>query len=123
VEEQRRAPGRLEEEILAILSARGTALTPAQVRRELSDELAYTTVMTVLTRLHAKGFLAREPVGRGFSYRWLMDGTAAAAHQMGRLLDRTDDRAGVLAQFVNALSPADEAVLTDLLRRANKDQP
>ena len=123
MDERRRAPGRLEEEILEILSAEKVALTPARVRQAVPGKLAYTTVMTVLSRLHAKGYVQRETAGRGFAYRGVMDGAAVTAHQMGRLLEGTDDRATVLARFVDALSPADEAVLAELLGRVDLDQP
>ena len=36
--------------------------------KKSGDDLAYTTVMTVLVRLHKKGFLAREKSGRQFLY-------------------------------------------------------
>lgn len=45
-----------------------------QVRADLNqhrsggDELAYTTVMTVLSRLHTKGMLDRAKQGRGYTY-------------------------------------------------------
>jgi predicted transcriptional regulator len=122
VDERRRARGTLEQEILVILSAGDVALTPAQVRGALGGDLAYTTVMTVLTRLHDKGFVRRERSGRAFAYRFVADGAAVAARAMGRLLDGVDDRAAVLARFVSELSPRDGEVLVDLLNRADQVQ-
>jgi predicted transcriptional regulator len=117
VGERRRAPGALEKEVLVILSTQNGALTPAQVRRVLGRELAYTTVMTVLTRLHDKGFVQRKRVGRAFAYRFDADGAALTSLAMGRLLDGVDDRAAVLARFVGELSPADVEVLANLLHQ------
>lgn len=43
--------------------------------REVADELnrkrelAYTTVLTIVSRLWTRGLLSREPAGRGFRYR------------------------------------------------------
>src|SRR5690348_7314161 len=69
----RRPSGSLEAEVLAVLRAAGTPLTPGQVRERLDarqlGELAYSTVVTIMSRLHAKGLLARERAGRGFAYK------------------------------------------------------
>lgn len=114
-----RPRGSLEAEVLACLAAAGRGLTPAEVLADLGDDLAYTTVMTTLSRLHAKGALDRDPDGRAYRYR-LVGGTDGArsnmtAHQMLRLLDEQDDHAGVLTRFVAELSTEDERVLTQLL--------
>ena len=58
-----RPSGSLEQEVLAILAAAGEALTPAAVQAQLSGARAYTTVMTTLSRLHAKGAVTRERAG------------------------------------------------------------
>ena len=49
--------------MLACLAAAGRPLAPAEVLAELGGGLAYTTVMTTLSRLHAKGAVSREPAG------------------------------------------------------------
>lgn len=43
--------------------------TVAEVRQELGGRHAYTTMLTVLSRLHAKGLLEREKESRGYRYR------------------------------------------------------
>ena len=63
--------GPLELEILGLLSPvepRGVAEIQAQLKRHGHD-LAYTTVMTVLSRLFKKGQLKRTKEGRQFVYR------------------------------------------------------
>ena len=86
---------------------------------DLGGGLAYTTVMTTLTRLHGKGALTREPTGRAYAYSLAgsLDAIPASltAGRMRRLLDAGEDRAGVLARFVADLSPDDERLLTELL--------
>ena len=114
-----RAPGALEREILASLAAAGRPLSPADVRAELGDRLAYTTVMTTLSRLHAKGAVSRQAAGRGYVYE-LQGGPDDAqdsmtAHRMLRLLKAGGNRAGVLSRFVADLSPGDEQLLAGLL--------
>jgi predicted transcriptional regulator len=119
-----RPRGALEREVLACLAAAGRPLSPGQVRAELGDHLAYTTVMTTLSRLYAKGALSRQPAGRGYAYSVPggPDGAQASmtAHRMLRLLDAGGDRAGVLSRFVADLRPEDEALLTDLLADAGE---
>jgi predicted transcriptional regulator len=118
MDEHRRPPGTLEQEVLAILAGELGPQTPAQVRRAMGERLAYTTVMTVLTRLYEKGLVARTPVGRAYAYSYVTDGAGLAARQMGQLLDGVGDRSAVLSRFVDGLSPADEKLLSELLRRS-----
>src|SRR4051794_41404934 len=63
-----RRRGALEQEVLACLGAAGRPLTVAEVQADLGGKLAYTTVLTALSRLHAKGALTRQPAGRGYAY-------------------------------------------------------
>lgn len=118
---RRRAKGSLESEVLATLWAAERPLTPAQVAEALGGELAYTTVQTTLTRLHAKGAVSREPVGRAHAYSPVLDDAGLAAHRMRQVLEGGGDRAAVLSRFLGALSPQDEATLTQLL--ADRDGP
>ncbi len=125
-----RPRGALEQEVLACLAAAGRPLTVAEVLADLGDDLAYTTVMTTLSRLHAKGALAREPSGRAFAYSPAADPASmeasVTARRMSRLLDSGQNRADVLARFVADLAPADEQMLTELLagsRRPDPDNP
>jgi predicted transcriptional regulator len=96
-------------------------LTPAQVRDALGENLAYTTVMTVLARLHDQGVLGRERTGRAFAYTVIGDPANVTARRMHRLLNVDHDRARVLAHFVDALTPDDERVLRNLLRQIAAD--
>ncbi|AEA27012.1 BlaI/MecI/CopY family transcriptional regulator [Pseudonocardia benzenivorans] len=113
----RRPAGELENEVLAVLWAADTALVPAQVQDALGPGLAYNTVQTILTRLHAKGAVERERAGRAHAYRPVLDQNGLTARQMRGLLDRGSDRTAVLRRFVAELGGEDEAVLGELLRR------
>jgi predicted transcriptional regulator len=115
----RRAAGELEAAVLAVLQAAGSALTPGQVRERLDGRLAYTTVVTILSRLHAKGVLTRLRSGRAYSYAPVADEPGLAARRMRGVLEAEADRETVLARFVSGLSPADEG----LLRRMLGDHP
>jgi predicted transcriptional regulator len=116
----RRSPGVLEQEIIDCLAAADRPLTPGEVLTRMGGELAYTTVMTTLARLHKRGLAEREPAGRAYAYRVSSDAGAAqpiaVAAQMRRALGKGDNRASVLAHFVADLGPEDEQLLTALLR-------
>lgn len=79
------------------------------LERLTGRELAYTTVMTVLARLHEKGVLDRERRGRGYDYLPRFDEPALVEHLSGQevrdLLDRYGEVA--LAQFAQAVEEAD----------------
>ena len=117
--ESRRARGGLEHEVMAALAAAGRSLTPGEVRDEVGGDLAYTTVMTVLTRLHDKGVLTRIREGRAYAYG-IADKSDVTAQRMHQLLDGDDDRAAALTRFMGGLSAADEQLLVSLLRQAKR---
>ncbi len=118
----RRGYGRLADEVWQVLVAAEHPLTPAQVRAALDGDLAYTTVMTVLGRLVEKGIATRERAGRAYAYTAVADQAELTARRMHRLLDARDDRARVLARFVNELSADDEKLLGDLLGPDDDDR-
>ncbi|MEZ0067299.1 putative transcriptional regulator [Streptacidiphilus sp. MAP12-20] len=102
--------------MMAVLWAADGALTASQVGARLPGELAYTTVLTILSRLYEKGQLARHKAGRGYAYAPVRDEAADTAGRMVSLLERGSDRKAVLARFVDELSAEDEALMQDLLR-------
>jgi predicted transcriptional regulator len=123
-----RRPGRphggLEQQVFAVLTAAGTALTPGQVRDRLGDDLAYTTVMTVLARMLDKGLVTRDRAGRAYAYTAVVDQAQVAASQIHRLLDSRDDRAAVLTRFAGGLSAEESRLLIDVLSDdTRKDRP
>ncbi|HET7330673.1 BlaI/MecI/CopY family transcriptional regulator [Dyella sp.] len=56
-----------EADVMQVLWDHGPSLV-AEVRERLSDELAYTTVLTVLRTLESKGYVGHEEEGRGHRY-------------------------------------------------------
>ena len=111
----RRPAGALAAEVMAMLWASGQAMTAKEVHAAVGEDLAYKTVLTVLSRLHTKGLLERERVGRAHAYRTHQAPPETAAHQMNAALSRGSNRTAVLQRFVEALDPADEAALRALL--------
>jgi predicted transcriptional regulator len=117
----RRAAGELEAAVLDVLQHAGSPLAPGEVRERIGGGLAYTTVVTILSRLHAKGVLARHKAGRVYRYAPVADQPGLAARRMARVLDEEADREAVLARFVSSLSGRDEELLRKML--ADPDPP
>ncbi|WP_326566126.1 BlaI/MecI/CopY family transcriptional regulator [Amycolatopsis rhabdoformis] len=113
---ERRAPGELEAEVLAVLWEVGEPVSATEVQERLGDSLAYTTVVTILSRLFEKGVATREKHGRSFAYSPVDDEPGLAARRMRKVLDAETDRPSVLAKFVSNLSADDEQLLRGLLR-------
>jgi predicted transcriptional regulator len=111
----RRAAGELEAAVLRVLQGAGAPLSPGEVRERIGGPLAYTTVVTILSRLHAKGVLERHKAGRAYLYSPVADEPGLAARRMARVLDGEADREAVLARFVSALSDSDEELLRRML--------
>lgn len=113
------ALGPLEADVMAVVwRASGPVAVREVVDRLNADRavpLAYTTVMTVMSRLAGKGILAREQVGRGFVYTPVAHDTAEIA--VRGVLDQFGDAA--LARFVEQveLDPRLRARLRRLMGR------
>lgn len=112
--------GTLEYEILKVLwrqapASVGEVLEQLNGQRRDQDRLAYTTVMTVLARLHEKGLADREKHGRAYRYTPRYDEVALIEHLGGQEVAHLLDRYGkvALTQFASALQEADP----DLLRQ------
>lgn len=117
-----RTSGALEREIIACLAAADGPMTPAEVQAEIGGDLAYTTIMTTLSRLHAKQALERSPRGRAFAYQLVGDESIAqaslTAHQMRTLLESGEDRGSVLSRFVQTRDGESAQLLRELLSRS-----
>ncbi len=64
--------GELQGEVMAIFWQRESATVREVVddlNKKRKQKLAYTTVLTLVSRLWSREFLVREPEGRGFRYR------------------------------------------------------
>jgi predicted transcriptional regulator len=118
---RRRRPGELEAEVLAALWSAASALTAGEVQARLGNTLAYSTVVTILSRLHVKGTLRREQLGRAYAYRPVSDEPGLAARRMLQVLDAESNRENVLARFVSDLSDDDERMLRRLLGESPSD--
>ena len=76
-----------ELDIMSILWRRGSA-TVAEVRAELAEELAYTSVLSALQALEEKGYVDHEQEGRAYRYRPLVAADDAGETALTRVLDK-----------------------------------
>ena len=112
---KRRAMGSLESEVLGVLWRTDEAQTPGEVLDALADDLAYTTVMTILTRLWQKGLVERVRQGRAYAYRPVVSEAELLASRMREELSRSSDRLETMSRFVDALDPREARALRRLL--------
>ncbi|MFM9444945.1 BlaI/MecI/CopY family transcriptional regulator [Streptomyces acidiscabies] len=112
---RRRGQGELEALVLEALRAADGPATAGWVQERLGGDLAYTTVITILTRLLEKGAVTRERAGRSFAWTPASDQAGLAARKMRKVLDGERDREAVLASFVTSLGADDERLLRELL--------
>ena len=76
-----------ELDVMGVLWERGSA-TVAEVRAELADDLAYTTVLTVLRTLEEKGHVAHREEGKAHRYFPLVERQAAGRSAVRRLVEK-----------------------------------
>ncbi|GHF26780.1 BlaI/MecI/CopY family transcriptional regulator [Streptomyces griseoluteus] len=118
---RRRGQGELEGLVLSALREARMPASAGWVQERLGGDLAYTTVITILTRLLAKGAVTRERAGRSFVWTPVSDQAGLAAHRMRKVLDGESDREAVLSRFVTSLEPDDERLLRHLLGESGPD--
>lgn len=111
----RRPDGALEHDIMKVLWSSADPMSPAAMNSLLDQGLAYTTVATVLGRLHAKGLVQRTAVGRGFAYHAAVPESELAGRRIADVLLSASDRGAVLAGFVRGLSKRDAKAVRALL--------
>lgn len=76
-----------EADVMQVLWDHGPSVV-AEVRARLSDDLAYTTVLTILRTLEAKGYVRHEEEGRGHRYIAAVQPQAARKSALKHLTDK-----------------------------------
>jgi predicted transcriptional regulator len=114
--------GGLEAELLEHLWAAGEPLGARELAGMLAGPpRAYTTVVTVLTRLVGKGLAERAGDGRRYLYRAAGDPSQLTARAIERLLAAAGDRRAVLAHLVEgSQDPGLLAELAALIRDSER---
>jgi predicted transcriptional regulator len=112
---ERRPVGALEAAVLECLWGATEPLTPRQVLESVDPQLAYTTVVTILTRLADKGVVDRERHGKVYLYRPRVTEADLVAGRMAAALDSALDRRATLSRFVAGLSKREAKALRKVL--------
>lgn len=107
-------PGELE--ILRILWADGSA-TVRQVLEKLSNDRAYTSVMSLLTVMTEKNLVTRKPQGRAFLYTARLKPEQTEGKIIGNVLDRVFDgsASALVARLLEQSKPSQDEL--DEIRR------
>jgi predicted transcriptional regulator len=78
---------KLELQIMQVIWRRGTS-NVGEVQEGLEQQLAYTTVQTMLNILHRKGKLKRKLQGRAYEYSATVSEAKALSHALRDVVDR-----------------------------------
>ena len=120
--------GELEAEIMECMWELGPA-SVKEVHRCLLErrEIAYTTVMTVMSRLAVKGLLVSRPQGRAYLYAPAADRESYCAGVVREFMSGmlADADKTVLAQFVDSVTEHDMAkldVLAEIIEEKRKNR-
>jgi len=110
--------GPLEQRVLESLWARDGQASVRDLRPAF-PEIAYTTLMTTLDRLHRKGVLGRSKVGRAFYYRPRLTRPEFESARAGEAFRIALQGSGatltpLLSTFVDAVGDRDRAMLDEL---------
>jgi predicted transcriptional regulator len=105
-----------ELDVMAVLWQHGSG-TVSEVKDGLSDELAYTTVLTILRTLEEKGFVSHIAEGKAHRYLPAVSQDLAGKSALSRVLDKifAGSPDMLLTQLVS-----DQALDDDDLRRLRK---
>ncbi|MBM7472641.1 BlaI/MecI/CopY family transcriptional regulator [Subtercola frigoramans] len=121
--------GELERSIMERLWASDAPVAAAELRDELAhktsagNDLALTTMLTVLSRLERKGFVDRNRKVRPHLYYAVTTRADHTADLLHQVLGAEPDRAAALAYFVGQVTPQEAETLRLLLsaRAAQND--
>lgn len=114
----RSASGELESSVLEILWDSDTWTSGADVHAALqpTHPVAYTTALTVLTRMCDKGVVQRKRFsGRAYHFSATRSRAETAAERIREVLAETADRPAALTQLIDQLDLADRERLREIL--------
>ncbi len=83
--------GDLELAVMNVVWGASEPMEVSEVVTALDHTRAYTTIMTTMARLHEKGFLDQERVGRAYRYRPRMTRTHVVQRMWRRISDILTD--------------------------------
>jgi predicted transcriptional regulator len=105
-----------ELDVMAVLWQLGSAKV-SEVRDRLKDDLAYTTVLTVLQKLEQKGYVTHEEVGRAYRYSSRVPRDLAGRSALRRIASKMY---GGSAELLLAELVSDRGLSDEMLRRMSE---
>ncbi|KDA04539.1 transcriptional regulator [Microbacterium sp. CH12i] len=111
--------GELERTVMDAVWDAPTPVSAYDVQEQLAAagrSLAVTTLLTVLSRLEKKGFVASDRAMRPYRYTAVASRADHVAELMHEVLGESQDRSAALARFVGSVSDEDATTLRQLLR-------
>jgi predicted transcriptional regulator len=107
----------LEAAVMDVLWSGDQWLTAGDVQQTIETDrtVAYTTVLTVLSRLWKKGVLRRRREGRAYAYKPKERRVDNAARRMEEILDASRARSLTLSRFLDNLSASERKALRQAL--------
>ena len=121
-EQEKEGLTKLELQIMQVIWRRGTS-NVGEVQEGLEQQLAYTTVQTMLNILHRKGKLRRKLRGRAYEYSATVSEAKALSHALRDVVDRMFG--GSSEELVMSLIKSkqlDAKKIAELSRRLEADQ-
>jgi predicted transcriptional regulator len=113
--------GELERAVMDALWDGGTPISAGELRDKLAATRtsgktpALTTILTVLSRLEAKGFVGRDRDARPHLYYAALTRAGHVADLMREVLESSSDRTEALAYFVGSVDESEAEMLRRLL--------
>ncbi len=112
--------GDLEREVMEVVwNEPSIAFTVREVNGHFPNH-AYTTIMTVLSRLTSKGFLVEEKEGRLNTFRATASREDYITGLIMEALSSTSDRQAVLARFAQSLRASDRSFFRQIFSRGSR---
>lgn len=108
--------GDLERAAMEVVWEAGPVTARTVAERLAGRDLAYTTWLTVLTRLERKGLLRKEKTGRAHLYTAVASREDHIAVLMQQALGQAGDRVAALQHFARSVSPVEAEALRRALR-------
>jgi len=78
---------RRELDLMSVLWHRGSG-TVAEVLEDVADDISYSTVMTLMRTMEAKGLVRHEKEGKAFRFFPVVAADEAGESALGRILDK-----------------------------------
>lgn len=119
---RQRGGGELESAVMDVLWDHGGWMTPGEVHEAIGDDLAYNTVLTIISRLADKCRLERQRDGRSYAYRPLQTRDEYVAARMSTVFGEAKDRSVAMVGFLETLGDDDRTQLRRMLDGRRRDR-